>query len=295
MSTIIALFGRRQVGKSHIADHLVAQHGFVRLHPFNPGKAGLRAVYRAVGATEDQARRMTDTDLKDVPSGVLPKRDLSTPNRLLDAKFFAETFATGYLEYVGIPKAEVKRMVYGDLRHVFDDRIPEGQTPALLIDCVEDFAQNGLWDPKSKIPFKSPKTENKEKHQESVPGHYTSRHVMERIGHLLGVGMGAEWTLNAEIARSLRVEGEGRGKVIESIVYEAKDLPDLPGLFLVRVTSPKELPIESPESDAFIQTLQENALFHNPMLGLDTLGRDFDESMRGQGVVYGEEEAAFTM
>lgn len=286
MSTIIALFGRRQVGKSHIADHLVNHHDFVRLHPFNPGKAGLRAVYEAAGATPEQARRMTDTDLKDVPVGFLPKRDLSTPNMMQDPKVFSETFARGYFEYLGIPKADVKRMVSGDLRHVPDARIPEGQTPELLIACVQDFAENGLWDAHMQIPFKSPKTQNKDQHPEAVRGHYTSRHVMEKIGHLLGVGMGAEWTLNAEISRSLRVDGEGSGKVIESIVYEAKDLPDLPGLFLVRVTSDQELPIESKESDAFIQTIHEDALFHNPMSGLDTLGPFFDESMRSQGIHY---------
>lgn len=290
--TIIALFGRRQVGKSHIADHLVDTHGFVRLHPFNPGKAGLRAVYEAVGTTADQARRMTDTDLKDVPVGFMPKKDLSTPNKMQNPTFFAETFAQGYLEYLGIPKMHVQRMVHGDLRHRPDPRIPEGQCPDILISCVEDFARHGLWDAHVKIPFKSPKTENMESHPDAVKGHYTSRHVMEKIGHLLGVGMGAEWTLNAEIARSLRVDGEGQGKVIESIVYEAKDLPSLPGLYLVRVTSDKELPIESPDSDAFIQTIKENALFHNPMNGLDTLGPLFDEHMETQGIKYRSPDVA---
>lgn len=293
MTTIIALFGRRQVGKSHIADHLVKNKDFIRLHPFNPGKAGLRAVYEAVGATQEQARRMTDTDLKDVPVGFLPKRDLSTPNAMLDPKMFAETFASGYLKYLMIPDSDVERMVKGDLRYVQDPRVPGNNTPDILISCLEEFAGNGLWDAHMQIPFKSPKTSNKEKHPEAVGGHYTSRHVMEKIGHLLGVGLGSEWTLNAEIMRSRTLYGSDYGMVIESIVYEAKDLPQTPGLFLVRVTSDREVPIESPKSDAFIQTIQEDAKFHNPMTGIETLGAEFDESMRSQGVKYGrfEEDA----
>lgn len=289
---IIALFGRRQVGKSHIADHLVREHGFVRLHPFNPGKAGCRRVYEALGATPDQALRMTDTDLKDVPVRFLPRRDHSATNKAHDADFFSKRFCEGYLEYIGVPEDEVTRMIEGDLLNVKDPRIPDGGTPHDLLSRVERFANDRLWDPPREGDFRSPKTENLETHPDASPGHYTSRHVMERLGSFLGVDLGPEWTLNAEIAHSSRVDGGEKGKVIESIVYEAAHLPSDAGLSLVRVTSDRELPIESPESDAFIQTIREDAAFHNDFSGLELLGSRFDESMRGQGISYDDHQAA---
>lgn len=283
---IIALFGRRQVGKSHIADHLVSEHGFVRLHPFNPGKAGCRKVYEALGATPDQARRMTDTDLKDVPVSFLPRRDLSTRNAAQKADFFAKTFCQGYLEYLGISPEEATRMISSDLRHAPDARIPDGGAPAAFVFRVKRFAADRLWDAPREGDFRSPKTRNLDDHPDAAPGHYTSRHVMERLGSFLGVDLGPEWTLNAEIARSARVDGDSTGKVIESIVYEAAHLPSGAGLALVRVTSDRELPIESPESDAFIQTIREDATFHNDFSGLESLGPRFDESMAAQGIHY---------
>lgn len=285
-NTIIALFGRRQVGKSHIADHLVKEHGFVRLHPFNPGKAGCRKVYEALGATPDQALRMTDTDLKDVPMSLLPRRDLKGKNLAQDPDLFAREFSRGYLEYIGIPVEEVDRMIDGELSHIPDNRIPDGGAPAAFVFRVKRFAADRLWDKPRQGDFRSPKTQNLIEHPDATPGHYTSRHVMERLGSFLGVDLGPAWTLNAEIARSSRVDGDTKGKVVESIVYEAAHLPEVSGLALVRVTSDREIPIESPESDAFIQTIEENASFHNDFTGLGSLGPRFDESMASQGVHY---------
>ncbi|WP_375264138.1 hypothetical protein [Palleronia sp.] len=81
---IIGLTGFRQVGKSSVADHLVENHGFQRLHPFEGGKVACRAYFSHIGATEDEARRMTDGDLKDKPSSYLP--DEQTP------RYFMERF-----------------------------------------------------------------------------------------------------------------------------------------------------------------------------------------------------------
>lgn len=283
MSNIIALFGRRQVGKSHIANHLVDTHGYVRLHPFNPGKAGLREVYKAGGANDLEALRMTDTDLKDLPSRFLPKIG-DDAHLMMDPSLFSKTFARGYLEYMGIPSAEVEEMISGEGSDVPDARIPENASPRDLLSTIETFAREDLWDVNDKIPFKSPKTKSLSDHPEAAPGHYTSRYVMEKLGHFMGVRMGSEWTLNAEIQRSLRMDGEGKGKVIESIVYEIKDLPDVENVFVVRVSSDDEKPIESAESDAFISTIEEDAHFHNPMRGLDELGWAFDKSMGSQGI-----------
>jgi hypothetical protein len=69
---IIGLKGDRGVGKTEIARYLVENHGFTRVHPFDGGKAASRAYFMYLGATEEMAHRMTDGDLKDVSSPVLP-------------------------------------------------------------------------------------------------------------------------------------------------------------------------------------------------------------------------------
>lgn len=83
MTIILGLAGLRRAGKSTAADHLVEKHGFIRLHPFDGGKAAARAYYTHVGIDEDTAWRMTDGDLKDTPCDKLPgnatSRDFMEP------------------------------------------------------------------------------------------------------------------------------------------------------------------------------------------------------------------------
>ncbi len=81
---IIGLAGLRQVGKSRVANHLVASHGFQKVHPFSGGKAACRAYYAHLGASEETAWRMTDGDLKDTPSPYLPNRE---PSRTFMERF----------------------------------------------------------------------------------------------------------------------------------------------------------------------------------------------------------------
>lgn len=69
---IIGLTGKRESGKSVIGQHLVDDLGFVRLHPFNAGKAFLRGYYETRGATPEEAWHMTDGDTKNVPASCLP-------------------------------------------------------------------------------------------------------------------------------------------------------------------------------------------------------------------------------
>lgn len=69
---IIGLSGRRGVGKSRVADHLVERHGFSRIHPFQGGKAACVGYFVHVGATPEEAGRMVNGDLKDVPCPLLP-------------------------------------------------------------------------------------------------------------------------------------------------------------------------------------------------------------------------------
>lgn len=81
---IIGLSGRRGVGKSRVADHLVEHHGFSRIHPFEGGKAACVGYFRHIGISEEDAVRMVNGDLKDKPCGVLP--DNQTP------RYFMERF-----------------------------------------------------------------------------------------------------------------------------------------------------------------------------------------------------------
>lgn len=81
---IIGLKGGRGVGKSKVADHLVKNHGFSRVHPFDGGKAASRAYFMHIGATEEEAWRMTDGDLKDVPSPLLPI--ITNPEHVIPGK-----------------------------------------------------------------------------------------------------------------------------------------------------------------------------------------------------------------
>lgn len=69
---LIGLIGGRKVGKSRLAEHVVQQHGFAKMHPFDGGKAASKAYFIHLGASADEAERMVDGNLKDVPSPYLP-------------------------------------------------------------------------------------------------------------------------------------------------------------------------------------------------------------------------------
>lgn len=79
---IIGLTGERRVGKSEVVKILLEQ-GFVRCHPFDGGKAACVGYFMHLGASADDAERMVNGDLKDVPSPILPgnamPRDLMEP------------------------------------------------------------------------------------------------------------------------------------------------------------------------------------------------------------------------
>lgn len=68
---IIGLTGKREVGKSTVADMLV-EAGWVRAHPFDGGKAATRAYFKHLGASDELAHRMIYGDLKNAPSPLLP-------------------------------------------------------------------------------------------------------------------------------------------------------------------------------------------------------------------------------
>lgn len=69
---ILGLKADRQAGKSAFAEHLVKNYGFISINPFDAGKAACRGYYEYCGASPEEAWRMTNGDLKDVPSKHLP-------------------------------------------------------------------------------------------------------------------------------------------------------------------------------------------------------------------------------
>jgi hypothetical protein len=90
---IIGLSGRRGVGKSRVADHLVERHGFRRIHPFQGGKAASVGYFTHIGMSADEAARMVNGDLKDVPCPLLPYNQ--TP------RYFMERFGQFLGEQMG--------------------------------------------------------------------------------------------------------------------------------------------------------------------------------------------------
>jgi hypothetical protein len=69
---LIGLTGMRGVGKSTIADMLVAQGGFTKLHAFGAGKAMVVAYYQHLGIDPETAYRLTYGDLKDKHHPLIP-------------------------------------------------------------------------------------------------------------------------------------------------------------------------------------------------------------------------------
>ncbi|MCG7507032.1 hypothetical protein [Mesorhizobium retamae] len=69
---MIGLTGRRNVGKSTVANLLVKEFGYQKAHAFEVGLEAAREFFIAMGFDADDAWEMTYGDLKDVPNEDLP-------------------------------------------------------------------------------------------------------------------------------------------------------------------------------------------------------------------------------
>lgn len=70
--TVVGLTGTRGVGKSSVADIMVAEHGFTKIHSFGPGKAMTMAYFMHLGMDQETAFRSTYGDLKDTKHPLIP-------------------------------------------------------------------------------------------------------------------------------------------------------------------------------------------------------------------------------
>lgn len=88
---LIGLTGKRGVGKSTAAGHLVDVYGFTRAHPLAGGKEAAASYFRHLGAGMIDADRMVHGAQRDQPSPLLPGN--ATPRYFLErfGRFMGDT------------------------------------------------------------------------------------------------------------------------------------------------------------------------------------------------------------
>lgn len=104
---MIGLTGRRNVGKSTVANLLVEEYGFERVHPYEGGKVAFEAFLTHLTTDADIARRMVWGDLKDVPSHYLPGEVSPRYFMERDGRFRGETLGVEWT--LGIEIAAARR------------------------------------------------------------------------------------------------------------------------------------------------------------------------------------------
>lgn len=117
---VIGIAGLAGSGKSTIAEHLIARHGFER-GKFAAGlKLMIRSLLRYRGADEDLIDRMIEGDLKEVPSPLLngrsPRHAMITlggewGRDLMDRDLWVDT------EIGAVTARNVPALVFDDVRH----------------------------------------------------------------------------------------------------------------------------------------------------------------------------------
>lgn len=93
--TVVALTGKRRVGKSTFASVLEREYGFKRVHAFETGKKMARVLFAQMTGSYREAERMVDGDLKDLPHTSLP--GCATP------RYFMERFGKFMGVDMGVP------------------------------------------------------------------------------------------------------------------------------------------------------------------------------------------------
>lgn len=192
---LLGLTGKREAGKTTIANLLVKEHGFKKLHSAAPMKAAVRGYYEHLGLSHSLALSLTEGDLKDKP--------------------FNQIITT-----VVKPFREI--------------------SPFEIDDWTFHYYLSEL-----------------------IPG-YNSREVMEKFGKLMGVDMGVEWTLGAELKKQQRLHGSEANFVVESLVYETEFFKQLGGV-VVQVIRPKHVGPIGLHTDEAVDAIVADDIFCNDM------------------------------
>lgn len=72
----------------------------------------------------------------------------------------------------------------------------------------------------------------------ALPGGVAPRKFLEDFGKFMGVGLGVEWTLKAEVERAERIYGKDVNLAVDSMIYESDYWRDIGGL-IVRLERPE--------------------------------------------------------
>lgn len=90
---MIGLTGRRNVGKSTVAEFLEQKFGFERIHAFHSGKEAAVEWFRAIGCAEPYAMvygALKDKPCADLPGGVAPRHFLEKFGHFMGATMGVE-------------------------------------------------------------------------------------------------------------------------------------------------------------------------------------------------------------
>lgn len=79
---LLGITGKRNVGKTTVADYLCDEYGFVKVHAYGGGKIAAQAFFEHITNSATIAHNMVNGWLKDMPSEYLPNN--ATPRSYLE-------------------------------------------------------------------------------------------------------------------------------------------------------------------------------------------------------------------
>lgn len=116
---VLALAGRAGSGKSTVAEHLISEHGYVRVKFAGPLKNMLRAVYKYNGVTGDEVERRLEGDLKEVPDAALGGRSPRHAMQALGGEWGREMMHSDL--WVSMWEAQVQQVLVAGFNVIVDD------------------------------------------------------------------------------------------------------------------------------------------------------------------------------
>ena len=118
----------------------------------------------------------------------------------------------------------------------------------------------------------------------ALPNNATPRFFMEEFGYFMGVTLGPQWTIGAEldlIEQAAAREGRELRVILESIVYEVDYLRQRGPITVIEIARLQADPtIQAHRTDAAGRDIIPDLKFRNDGEDLAALHRDIDEMMR---------------